>query len=158
MSMSRFLFMCKNQKDKFCPLILPLFQPLSKEGFSAAKSPLVDAPIINKFPICLEREFVEYQSGEYGLGVIGRVVNTSLTEGSVFERRRGGYWFLRSDCVWPVYTRILQSWRQNRQCLSGWIEDSITCNLCNIFSIKYQENIKPKRADRTVSPQILIQA
>lgn len=47
---------------------------------TAVKSDLVDAPIINEFPLCLECEFIEYQSGEYGLGVIGKVVNTTADE------------------------------------------------------------------------------
>lgn len=38
---------------------------------TAVKSENVDAPIINEFPICIECEFIEYQDGEYGLGVIG---------------------------------------------------------------------------------------
>lgn len=45
-------------------------------GLTATKSTLVDAPIINEFPICLECEFVEYQ----GCGVIGKVVNVSAEE------------------------------------------------------------------------------
>lgn len=53
---------------------------LSKAGMTALKSSYVDAPIINEFPICLECEFIEYQSGEYGLGVIGKVVNVSAEE------------------------------------------------------------------------------
>ena len=58
---------CKNEKDKF-----------AKSGLSATKSNLVDAPIINELPIALECEFVEYQSDETGLGVIGKVLQTSV--------------------------------------------------------------------------------
>ena len=47
---------------------------------TAVKSENVDAPIINEFPICIECEFIEYQDGEYGLGVIGKVVNVSAEE------------------------------------------------------------------------------
>ena len=53
---------------------------LTASGLTAVKSENVDAPVINEFPICLECEFIEYQSGEYGLGVIGRVVNTTADE------------------------------------------------------------------------------
>lgn len=53
---------------------------LKEAGLTAMKSANVDAPIINEFPICLECEFIEYQGGEYGIGVIGKVVNTSADE------------------------------------------------------------------------------
>ncbi len=49
-------------------------------GLSASKSETVDAPIINEFPICLECEFIEYQNGKYGCGVIGKVVNVTVDE------------------------------------------------------------------------------
>ena len=49
-------------------------------GLTAQKSDLVDAPIINEFPLCLECEFIEYQGDEYGMGVIGRVVNVTADE------------------------------------------------------------------------------
>lgn len=51
-----------------------------KSGLTATKSELVDAPIINEFPLCLECEFVEYQDDTYGIGVIGKVVNVSADE------------------------------------------------------------------------------
>lgn len=51
-----------------------------KSGLTAVKSERIDAPIINEFPICLECEFIEYQSNEYGIGVIGKVVNISADE------------------------------------------------------------------------------
>ena len=47
-----------------------------KSKLTASKSEIVDAPIINEFPICMECEFIEY--GE--CGVIGKVVNTSVDE------------------------------------------------------------------------------
>ena len=34
----------------------------------------------NEFPLCLECEFIEYQDGEYGCGVIGKVVNVTADE------------------------------------------------------------------------------
>ncbi len=59
----------KTEKDKF-----------AKSGMTFTKSALVDAPVINEFPIAMECEFVEYQSGETGLGVIGKVVAVSAEE------------------------------------------------------------------------------
>ncbi|MCD7835281.1 MAG: flavin reductase [Lachnospiraceae bacterium] len=49
-------------------------------GLTWTKSENVDAPIINEFPLCMECEFVEYQDDETGLGVIGKVINTSADE------------------------------------------------------------------------------
>ena len=51
-----------------------------KSGLSATKSSLVDAPIINEFPLCMECEFIEYQDDEYGCGVIGKIVNVTADE------------------------------------------------------------------------------
>lgn len=53
-------------------------------GLTASKSEIVDAPIINDFPLCLECEFIEYQSNEFGCGVIGKVVRVTADE-SVME-------------------------------------------------------------------------
>ena len=47
---------------------------------TATKSENVDAPIINEFPICMECEFIEYQDGKFGAGVIGKVVNVTADE------------------------------------------------------------------------------
>lgn len=49
-------------------------------GLTSSKAESVDAPVINEFPICLECEFIEYQDGEYGCGVIGKVVNVTADE------------------------------------------------------------------------------
>ena len=57
------------EKDKF-----------AKSGMTFTRSELVDAPVINEFPIALECEFVEYQSDETGLGVIGKVLAVSAEE------------------------------------------------------------------------------
>jgi flavin reductase (DIM6/NTAB) family NADH-FMN oxidoreductase RutF len=57
----------KTEKDKF-----------AKSGLTATKSSLVDAPIINELPIAMECEFIEYQSDDTGLGVIGKVLQTSV--------------------------------------------------------------------------------
>ena len=53
---------------------------LAHAGLTASKAETVDAPVINEFPLCLECEFVEYQSNEYGCGVIGKVVNVTADE------------------------------------------------------------------------------
>lgn len=52
----------------------------AKSGLTAERSEAVDAPVINEFPLCLECEFIEYQDGEYGCGVIGKVVNVTADE------------------------------------------------------------------------------
>ena len=54
-------------------------------GLTASKSEMVDAPIINEFPLCLECEFIEYQDGEYGCGVIGKVVNVTADESVIVD-------------------------------------------------------------------------
>lgn len=51
-----------------------------KSGLTATKSEVVDAPIVNEFPICMECEFVEYQDDEFGCGVVGKVVNVTADE------------------------------------------------------------------------------
>lgn len=76
-----------NTKNKF-----------EKSGMTATKSKLVDAPIINEFPICMECEFVEYQDNAYGCGVVGKVVNVSadesvLTKGQVDIEKLGAIAF-----------------------------------------------------------------
>lgn len=53
---------------------------LARSGLTAGRAETVDAPVINEFPLCLECEFIEYQGGEYGCGVIGRVVNVTADE------------------------------------------------------------------------------
>lgn len=52
----------------------------AKSGLTAGKAECVNAPVINEFPLCLECEFVEYQNNEYGVGVIGKVVNVTADE------------------------------------------------------------------------------
>lgn len=53
---------------------------LEKSGLTASRSEVVDAPVIQEFPLCLECEFIEYQDNEYGCGVIGKVVNVTADE------------------------------------------------------------------------------
>ena len=52
----------------------------ARSGLTASKAETVDAPVINEFPLCLECEFIEYQSNESGCGVIGKVVNVTAAE------------------------------------------------------------------------------
>ena len=54
-------------------------------GLTASKSETLDAPVINEFPLCLECEFIEYQNGEYGCGVIGKVVNVTADESVIVD-------------------------------------------------------------------------
>ena len=49
-------------------------------GLTTTTSKIVDAPIINEFPICLECEFIEFQDDENGIGVIGKVLNVTADE------------------------------------------------------------------------------
>lgn len=51
-----------------------------ESGLTVTKSEIVDAPIVNEFPICMECEYIEYQDSEYGGGVIGKVVNVTADE------------------------------------------------------------------------------
>ncbi len=51
-----------------------------QSGLTATKSSLVDAPIINEFPICMECEFIEYQNDPTGCGVVGKIVNVTADE------------------------------------------------------------------------------
>ena len=43
----------------------------------------MDAPIINELPVAIECEFVEYQNGDTGIGVIGKVLRTSVEEANL---------------------------------------------------------------------------
>lgn len=49
-------------------------------GLTATRSTVCDAPVVNEFPVCLECEFVEYQGGENGIGVIGKVLSVTADE------------------------------------------------------------------------------
>ena len=53
-------------------------EKFKKSGMTYEKSALTDAPIINELPVALECAFVEYQGGETGIGVIGKVLRTSV--------------------------------------------------------------------------------
>ena len=52
----------------------------ARTGLTASKAETVDAPVINEFPLCMECKFIDYQSNEYGCGVIGKVVNVTADE------------------------------------------------------------------------------
>lgn len=49
-------------------------------GMTATKSDVIDAPVINEFPICMECEFIEFQENTYGCGVIGKVIRITADE------------------------------------------------------------------------------
>ncbi len=51
-----------------------------KSGLTTTKSNLVNAPIVNEFPICMECEFIKCQDDEYSYGVIGKIVNVLVDE------------------------------------------------------------------------------
>jgi len=55
-------------------------EKFAKSGMTFTKSDLVDAPVINELPIAMECEFVEYQNDQTGIGVIGKVLRTSVEE------------------------------------------------------------------------------
>lgn len=55
----------------------------AKSGMTFVKSELVDAPIINELPLAMECEFVEFQNDATGIGVIGKVVRTSVEEANL---------------------------------------------------------------------------
>lgn len=59
----------------------------AKSGLTASKAEMVEAPIINEFPLCLECEFIEYQDNKYGCGVIGKVVNVTADESVMVEEQ-----------------------------------------------------------------------
>ena len=54
-----------------------------KSGLTFEKSGIVDAPVINELPIAMECEFVEYQNDATGIGVIGKVLRTSVEEANL---------------------------------------------------------------------------
>ncbi len=58
-----------NSPDKF-----------ANSGLTSFKSEVVDAPVINELPLCLECRFVEYQSNEYGCGVIEKVIKVTADD------------------------------------------------------------------------------
>lgn len=62
-----------------------VLKKFENSGLTASKSEKVDAPVINEFPLCLECEFIEYQNGAYGLGVIGKVVNVTADESVIVD-------------------------------------------------------------------------
>ena len=81
-------------------------EKFARSGLTASKAETVDAPVINEFPLCLECRFIEYQDGEYGCGVIGKVmrvtaddrvmengkVNISLVDALAYDPYTRGYY------------------------------------------------------------------
>ncbi len=64
-----------------------LSNKFENSGLTASKAEMVNAPVINEFPLCLECEFIEYQSGKYGCGVIGKVVNVTADESVMVDQK-----------------------------------------------------------------------
>jgi flavin reductase (DIM6/NTAB) family NADH-FMN oxidoreductase RutF len=58
---------------------------LSRTGMTYTRSGLVDAPIINELPVALECEFIEFQDDETGIGLIAKVLRTSVEESYLKE-------------------------------------------------------------------------
>ncbi|MGI6264055.1 MAG: flavin reductase family protein [Acutalibacteraceae bacterium] len=52
----------------------------ARTGLTFQKSDLVDAPVIHELPIAMECSLVEYQSDPMGIGLIGKVLRTSVEE------------------------------------------------------------------------------
>lgn len=59
----------------------------ARSGLTASKSTVVDAPVINELPLCMECEFIAWQGGELGCGVIGKVVRV-IAEDTVLKDGR----------------------------------------------------------------------
>ncbi len=53
-------------------------------GLTSVKSEVVDAPIINEFPICLECQLME---GESNWGIVGKIVSTSVLKDVMVNRK-----------------------------------------------------------------------
>ena len=51
-----------------------------RSGLTATKSPNVDAPIVEEWPVTLECEVIELHRCEWGFRVVGRIVNASARE------------------------------------------------------------------------------
>lgn len=62
-------------------------EKFARSGMTFVKSDLVDAPVINELPVAIECEFVEYQDDATGLGVIGKVLRTSVEEAHLKDGR-----------------------------------------------------------------------
>ncbi len=63
------------------------FRKFEKSGLTAYKSTVVDAPVINEFPICIECEYLTSQSDDYSYGIIGKVVNVSVEENVMTDNK-----------------------------------------------------------------------
>ncbi|MCD8317079.1 MAG: flavin reductase, partial [Eggerthellaceae bacterium] len=58
-----------------------------KSGLSAKRSEHVDAPMLTDLPLCMECEFVEFDGGKSGPGVIGNIVNVSADDSIIVDDR-----------------------------------------------------------------------
>lgn len=56
-----------------------------RTNLTASKSDMIDAPIIEEFPVTMECKFLEYQDNDFGCGVIGEIVNVSVLEEVIDE-------------------------------------------------------------------------
>ncbi len=57
-----------------------------KSGLHAVKSELVDAPVVEEFPIALECKVAEIQNDDYGFRVVGEIVNVLVDEEALDEK------------------------------------------------------------------------
>ena len=57
-----------------------------KSGLHAVKSDVVDAPIVEEFPITLECQVVDIQNDKYGFRVIGEILNVLADENVLDEK------------------------------------------------------------------------
>lgn len=53
---------------------------LAKTCLTFTKSELVNAPVINELPVCMQCEYLEFQDGDNGCGVIGKVIETLVDD------------------------------------------------------------------------------
>lgn len=53
---------------------------LSVAKLHSYKSDLIEAPIIDEYPVCVECEFVEFIENKYEIGVVGKVIRVSADE------------------------------------------------------------------------------
>lgn len=59
-----------------------------RTGYHAVKSELVNAPIIEEFPVTMECEFLELAKTDYISGVVGKIVNVKAEEAVLNEKGR----------------------------------------------------------------------
>ncbi|MBR3358967.1 MAG: flavin reductase family protein [Solobacterium sp.] len=57
-----------------------------RTGYHAVKSDMVNAPVIEEFPVVMECELLEHLKDEYVSGIVGRIVNVKAEESVLDER------------------------------------------------------------------------